>query len=261
MDATFIVAAIGAAAWLPQIISWIVNIFMKPKLRFVPEERSEIGYTGYGPIFNQSFAISTSKKDALIERIALIVVHENGAKHEFSWKFLDERGPEVTSLSTGERSEWRKNQPATALKVSTVGLVEKKIGFQDLAHQNKLRDLLRNHEEIVTHLEKTDPSNYPKNALKTKEYANLIDYIKTGFYWIEGKYDAYLYVYETSLKNPHIEHFGFELSKSQVQQLEKNIKITQDHFGNLVLFKGKEKDLPFYSWMWVNPGFTRVTGK
>ncbi len=55
-------------------------------------------------------------------RIALVVVHETGAKHEFWWKFLDERGPEITSLDTGERAEWRKNQPAIALKVSTLGL-------------------------------------------------------------------------------------------------------------------------------------------
>ncbi len=54
MSATDIIAAIGAAAWLPQIISWVSAISTKPRLRFVPEETSEIGYTFFGPIFNNS---------------------------------------------------------------------------------------------------------------------------------------------------------------------------------------------------------------
>jgi len=261
MDSTFVVAVIGAAAWLPQIISWIGNLFIKPKLRFVPEETSEIGYTFFGPIYNQSFAISTSRKDALIEKIIMIIFHESGAKHEFLWKFLDERGPEIMSLTTGERSEWRKNQPAIALKVSTLGLAEKKIGFQDTFYQTKLMSLLRKYEDIAFHLEKTKHSSYTQEAIETKEFTDLIDYIKTGFYWDEGKYDAYLYVYEASLKKPHVEHFQFELSKTQIEQLEKNIKITQDHFRNLVLYKGKEKESPLYFWNWVNPSFYRVSKK
>jgi len=261
MDATFIVAVIGAAAWLPQIISWIANLIVKPKLRFVPEETSEIGYTFLGPIFNQSFAISTSNKDAIVERVAISIVHESGAKHEFWWKFLDERGPEITSLNTGERAEWRKNQPAIALKVSTLGLAEKKIGFQDLSYQGKLLTLLQKYQEIESHLEKTKLQNYLEEAVKSKEFLDLIEYIKSGFYWLEGKYDVYLFVYEASLKKAHAEHFKLELSKANIEQLEKNIKITQDHFRNIVLFKGKEKELPIYYWRWVNPSFCRANKK
>lgn len=261
MDGTFIVAVIGAAAWLPQIISWIANLITRPKLRFVPEETSEIGYTFFGPIFNQSFAISTSMKDALIERIAIVLTHESGAKHEFWWKFLDERGPEITSLNTGERAEWRKNQPAIALKVSTLGLAEKKIGFQDLSYQGKLMALLQKYQEIESHLEKIKSQDYLEEAVKSKEFLDLTEYIKSGFYWGEGKYSVYLYVYAASLKKPHVEHFRFELSKANIEQLEKNIKITQDHFRDLVLFKGKEKERPKYYWRWANPSFLRVNKK
>ena len=121
--------------------------------------------------------------------------------------------------------------------------------------------LLRKYEEIESHLDKTNPSNYLQEAVKTKEFADSMDYIKTGFYWVEGKYDACLYVYESSLKKPHVEHFRFELSKTQIEQLEKNIKITQDNFRDSVLYKGKEKEKPMYSWKWVNPSFYRVSKK
>jgi hypothetical protein len=59
MDIVTVTAGIGAAAWLPQIIAWIYNWLVRPKLCFVPENITEIGYSSLGPIINQSFAIST----------------------------------------------------------------------------------------------------------------------------------------------------------------------------------------------------------
>ena len=80
---TFILALVGALAWIPPIISAGYLFFLKPKVRFVPEEFCEIGYTSFGPIFNQSFAIATSNKDALIERIAIsFIIHENGENRD-----------------------------------------------------------------------------------------------------------------------------------------------------------------------------------
>lgn len=258
MNWTFLIALIGAAAWFPQIIFWFYRWFAKPKLRFVPEDTTEIGYTFLGPIFNQTFAISTSKKDALVEKIIAIVTHESGAKNEFHWKFLNEKGAEITS-ATGERAEFSKHQSAIALKVSILSLTEKKIGFQDIAYQNKLLSYVRAHSEKEAYLEKTKGQNYQQEAIKTEEFLKTLDFIKTGFYWREGKYDVYLYVYEASLKKPHVEHYRFELSKRDAEQLEKNIKITQDEFKDLILYKGKQfKERPKRFWDWVNPSFYRV---
>lgn len=255
--ATFILALIGALAWLPPIISWVYRWFMKPRMRFVPDEFSEIGYTSLGPIFNQSFAISTTDKDALIEKIAISIIHESGARHDFWWKFLDERGPQITSLNTGERAEWTKNQSAIALKVSTLGLAEKKIGFQDIAFQNKSIPIVRKHQEKEAYLARMQPDNYLQDSTKSKEFLDLLDCIKGNFYWIEGKYEAHLFIYEATLKKPHTELFKFELTKADVNQLEKNIKITQDYLRDLILYRGREKERPLYNWIWVNPTFSR----
>jgi hypothetical protein len=255
---TDVVASVGAAAWLPQIISWIYKGVARPKLRFVPQDTVEIGYSSYGPILNQTFAISTSRKDALIERIEITVIHESGEKHELKWVFLSERGPEITS-TTGDRAEFRKDQPAIGLKVSTLGLTEKKIGFQDMAYQKKLNSLVELSTEQVIHLEKTEGENYKQKAIKTKEFLDVLDFIKRGFYWKEGRYNASLYVYETSLRKSHVEYYGFELTKRHVEQLERNIKETQDWLTDSVLCRGVEaKELPHRVWNWVYPSFYRI---
>lgn len=258
IGATSIVAIIGAAAWLPHFISWLYFWLVKPKLRFVPEYFTEIGYAFLGPIFNQSFAISSSRKDALVEKITATIVHESKATHKFVWKYLDEKGAELTS-DKGERAEFRKHQTAVALKVSIVGLTERKINFQDVDYQNKMFSYVRAHSEKTDYLERTKKHNYQEEATQTEEFLKSLDFIKDGFYWREGKYDVYLYVYETSLKKPHTEHFRFELFKKDIERLGKNIKITQDYFKDLILYKGKpKKEWPARFWEWAYPSFNRV---
>jgi len=254
---TFILALVGAAAWLPQVGSWVYSIFSKPTLRFVPEDTTEIGYTFYGPILNQAFAISTSRKDALIERISLSIIHEKGEQHDFHWKFLDEKGAEITS-ATGERAEFRKNQPAVALKISVLGLAEKKIGFQDLEYQGELISRVNDLQAQQDHLEKTKKETWKEETIKTKEFSDVLDFIKNKFYWKEGKYKVILWAYETSLKKPHVENFEFQLSKKHGETLQMNIKETQEHFKNIILYKGEGLDKrPQVFWRWVNPVFTR----
>ena len=54
-----IAAYIGAAAWLPQIAAWIYRSVIKPKLRVIPNQFAEVGFTTYGPIFNVRMASSS----------------------------------------------------------------------------------------------------------------------------------------------------------------------------------------------------------
>jgi hypothetical protein len=258
---TLILALIGSFAWLPQIITWIYSFLAKPKLKFVPEETVEIGYTSLGPIFNQFFAISTSVKDALIERVKVEIIHETGEKHEFVWKFLDERGPEFQSI-TGEKAEWRKNQPAIALKVSVLGLTEKKIGFQDYEFQKDFSELFSKGSEKESYLLKVNPTNFKEEALKSQEHMNLQDFIKDKFYWKQGRYKVVLSANIAELKEPHTEYFAFELTKPNIQTLEINISEIQNSIKDYINYRDQEKaKWPQRRYNWINPQIYRITRK
>lgn len=252
------IATLGALSWLPHIISWVIKALTKTELQFVSQDTAEVGYTALGPVFNQEFAISASKKEALIEKIEVTIVHESGEKHNFLWKLLDERGPEFTSISGG-MAEFRKRQPAIALKVSVVGLTEKKIGFQDIDYQEKSTYLNELSNEQVVYLEESEGEGYKEKAVKTKEFLELLKFIEKGFYWKEGKYDVCVNVYETSLKNPHIEHYEFKLTKRHVELLEKNIKVAQKWVTDLIRYRDIEpKEIPKYPWNWVYPSISKL---
>jgi len=249
-----LIACIGAASWIPQIMFFFYKLLSNPKLQFIPDPIVEIGYSWLGPILNPSFAISTSRKDALLEKIKIKVVHESGEKHEFVWMSLDEKGPEMITPTGKKISEVRKYQPAIALKVGILGLVEKKIIFRDITFQQKWSLLNSLVSEKMEFLKKTKPEAYPESVFKTKEFLDLLDITKTGFHWKEGKYEINLYAYETSLKTPHVEHYSFNLTKTNIELLEKNFTIIQEFERDSILFRGgKLEEFPDHYLNWIYP--------
>lgn len=252
-------ALIGAAAWLPQIGFIIWHAFKRPKLRFSPETTIEIGFTSFGPIANPSFAISSTRKEALIENISMDIVHDDGDTHKFRWQLLDEKGFEGTS-SKGETIELRRSQSASALKIGTVGLIERKIAFQDVLFKieySKLLELLFGREKILFEMDK---SNYPENVFLLKEYNDLHDFLKKHFYWKEGKYTVVLTVSEATLKKPHTEVFEFILNKQNLDSLENNRSAVQLTIKEVFLLKaGKIEKVTPISWNWIYPNIKRKT--
>jgi len=249
-DLTPILATAGALAWLPHLFMWFYIWLVKPVIRFLPESKAEIGYTTLGPIINIFFAISTSKKDALIDKISLSLVHSSGDRQDFWWSHLDEKGFAMTA-PTGETAEFRKNQPAIALKVNMVGLAEKKIFFQNFNFFGKANSLYLSAIEKRDHLKRTKEEAYIDKALKTEEYLKFSDYYKDKFPWKEGTYTITLYVHEVTLKRPHRETFQFILSKSNVDMLKENILTAQDECKKLIRFEKdiKKEDKPEFKWV------------
>lgn len=247
------VAIAGACAWLPQLFIIIYHFFVKPKLRFSPGPTTEVGYTHYGPILNPSFGISTSRKDTLIEKIELEVIHELGAKREFIWQFFSE-APSEMEISTGEIQLYRKTQPVTALKVTSTTLIGTKIGFQDNAFIEKKTSIFNKLIKKDEHIKKKRPQEYPDALFKEIEWTDIENFLKNEFYWKAGKYQVFLKAYHTPSRKPHIECYTFSLSQTYIDRLERNIEITINYFKSIILFDAKIiPSLPKPTWNWINP--------
>ncbi|HBZ35939.1 MAG TPA: hypothetical protein DEO33_05950 [Rikenellaceae bacterium] len=250
-------AIIGAAAWLPQIGYFVWHLVKKPRLRFSAETTIEIGFTSFGPIANPSFSISSTRKEALIENVNMAISHDDGDTHNFRWQMLDEKGFEGKS-SKGETIEMRRSQSASALKIGTIGLIERKIAFQDIHFKieySKLLEMLIGREKIL--FEKDRP-HYPENVFLLKEYDDLLSFLKKQFYWKEGKYTIALTVDEASSKKPHKEIFEFVLNKQNIDSLEMNIAMVQLYIDELFLLRaGRIQTLTLINWNWVYTNIDR----
>jgi hypothetical protein len=73
MTAAELAAYIGAAAWLPQIATWVYRWFVRPKITITPDRYGEVGFTSFGPIFNLRMAFASDRKDAIIDGFELLV--------------------------------------------------------------------------------------------------------------------------------------------------------------------------------------------
>jgi len=244
-----IAAYIGAAAWLPQIISWVYKALSKPSLKLISSPTLELGYTPYGPIINLTSSISAERRDALIDKIELHLVHDKGEKRVLTWSTLNEKLQELRNYK-GETVEATKNQPAIALKVPTITLVEKLIGFQDLEFQSNFKMHLSKLEELQRFLKKENPDTKSK-LIASKEFNDLNNYFKNQMYWKEGGYQLSAVIREVRLKNPYIERFRFTLSKSDVERLHENCsKFEKDMKLNS---SAPAEDSEVLKWNWVYP--------
>jgi len=260
MTTAEIAAFIGAAAWLPQIGQWIYGWFAKPKLRVTSGPTVEMGHTeSYGPIANMTLAISTSRKDAIVEKMTVQATHEQGDTHLLTWVVLNETQSQIRNLE-GEILEVSKQQPAIALKVSTLALSEKKVLFQDLAYQEQHKQLTSKMGELYAHLHGNKEEEIGEKVIKSPEFAKARDHFRDGMYWREGKYLFLVGLHEIQTKNPHVERFEVVVTKSHVDALRRNT----DHFEMQIramhsTVEDKVEDQkPFPIWNWVYPVTKRL---
>ena len=249
MNALDWAAVIGAAAWVPQVVGWVSRKLTQPSLRLVPSSAPEVGYTTYGPILNLTCAISAEKKDAIIERITATLEHQRGQKINLTWTTLSEtfsqiRGPEGTT-------EVGKNQPAIALKVGTLVLAEKLIGFNDLAFQEQVRTHTAVAAERLSFLRDSDP-NPEQELLKSKEFADLVALWERHFPWQEGQYAVRIEIRVVGVARPTTHTLYFSLSANDVQRLRQNLAEIKRYEQELVAPpSGPLK----YNWNWLYPPF------
>lgn len=244
------IAILGAAAWVPQVAGWISRALVKPRLKVIPSNAPEIGFSSLGPIFNLTCAISAEKKDGIIERITARVRHERGHTNEFKWATLNEVFSQVRS--TEGIAEVSKNQPAIALKVSTLVLTEKQIAMQEVSFEQDSRPLV---QAVMAHhdfLRKSDP-DYRRKTIGSAAFDALMTFARHRFPWQEGNYTVALELRIAGVIEPTVQTFHFSLTASDVDRLRANLDEINRYTNDLV---EAPDPLPVYQWNWVYPPFT-----
>ncbi|GAB6145305.1 hypothetical protein [Desulfocicer niacini] len=255
MKPTDIAAYIGAAAWLPQIISWIYKAYVTPQITISPDKFLEIGFTSYGPIFNIRLALSADRKSAIIDSFVVELTHEDGDSRILRWSGMNETFSEVTD-SMGNRQVISKDQPAIALKIGTESLLEKFVRFQEPRFFDRIRSHL---DEVTNHfdfLKKTN-DDYVNEILKSKQFHDLSETRKKAFWWRPGKYKATFKI--GSPKKINLTHgtFSFTLTTIDIDKLKKNLETLDIELKNVI-----NSNLPDHTplpvnWNWANVEFNK----
>jgi hypothetical protein len=258
MTAADIVAYIGAAAWLPQLGAWIYNAVSRPKLKLVSAGKIEIGFSMFGPIANATLAVSTERRDALIERITLDVTHEQGERRHLVWRFLNENQQQIRDPQ-GNISSQYKNNPAVALKVSTLSLAERTVGFHDPAFEDMDRSTTARIAAQFQHSESQIGNAAALDQLfQSMEFQQAQRAFENFMYWRAGKWEFLFFMQLAGVKKPHTQRFAVTFTDDDVTMLRKNFELLVPYVRATLSANPDERKL--ITWYWTYPAITAVSG-
>ena len=253
LNTTDVIAYLGAAAWIPQIITWGYNAITKPVLTITPDRTVSIGHTIFGPIFNLRLSINVDKKDTLIDFIGIEVQHESGAKHTLEWTGMTEFFSEVKN-SAGDNQIIQRDIVPISVKLSTLSLIERFFRFQDSSFisVNKVEvDKLTEHQQFM----RKKNAAYHDDFLNSKEVDAYIKFMRSNFYWQAGSYSVSFLVRSPAPSKLQPCKYQFKLTQDNVDMLKNNldeVKADIEHFikkGDVPDFDGKPGN---WGWCSVN---------
>ena len=252
-----IAAYVGAAAWAPQIVSWMYRWLVKPRVQILPERLVEVGFTTLGPIFNIRLALSASKKDAIIDHLEVELRHGAGDSHVLSWAGLREMFSEIVDAA-GNRQSIEKDQPAIALKVTTAVLLEKFVRFHDLGFHERRRPVLNALVEHLNYLKGQHHADYRDQVLESRQAYDLLELFKSSFFWKPGEYTVRFRIKSRDGAVLDTDAHRFTLVQRDTDALRLNLDLLKIGYENLV-----KSDLPDYKlkavrWNWRDVPLTPV---
>jgi len=246
-----IAAYIGAAAWLPQIVTWVYRTITKPTVTVVPDKNAEVGFTSYGPIFNLRMMLSTENKGLIIDGFELILRHSDGDAHTLRWSGLLETFSEITD-NAGNRQVVSRDQTPIALKIGTESLTEKFIRFQEPRFHETDRPATL---ELVAHfnfLKQSSPNEYVEQTLSSKELFSVLENRKKAFWWKPGGYEIEAKLSSTvkfKIINPK---FYFDLTSIDIERLKQNIPTIDSDLKNIIQSNIQDFKASPINWNWAN---------
>ena len=251
MTPTEIAAYLGAAAWLPQIVSWIYKFYTTPQITIVPDRGLQLGFTSFGPIFNLRMAFSADRKDAIVDSFEVILKHEDGEERKLRWVGLNETFSEVTDAMGIRQQVISRDQPAIAIKIGTESLLEKLVRFQEPRFNETIRPALN---ELINHFDflKKKKDDYVPQTIESKQYNDLSEARKKAFWWRPGKYQATLKLGSPNKIALTHDTYNFKLTTIDVENLHNNLDVLDSELRNIIKSNLPDFEPEPITWKWVN---------
>lgn len=258
MPPEHIAAYIGAAAWLPQIVSWIYRWLLRSRVVISSSRVAHVGFSSYGPVFNVGLSLSAENKDALLDEVEVLLTHEDGEMHRLRWFQLSEVFSHITDSSSGKVSTVGRRQSPIAVKVPTDSLFEKLFHFHDPLFQENQLPLEEALLSYLTFLRASKPVGYEADLGTSRQLFDLLESKRGCFWWKQGGYRLEFVVRSPDTIQYRGPSFAFSLSADDVAKLRGNLALVdQDTLAGIAShITGEQR--PELPWAWVTVRFTLV---
>ncbi|MBI9111945.1 hypothetical protein [Maridesulfovibrio ferrireducens] len=236
----YILAALGACAWIPQVPTLWNKYISKPKIS-ITAKSIELGFDLNGPLLNMNLALLSQNKSGTIGTIKAIITHEDKQETTFEWstiasgvenKSTDNNGGTITNRSSVEALML--HLPLDFTQVISLWFFSnlKKARFDNIIFpfEYKIDRMCRDNQLDNEALEK-----YLKN---NTEWTNVKDLIPEMFTWKAGKYKLTLLIEALDGKISYTpQTFKFKINTNSAEILKDNIETTLHNMNETLICK------------------------
>ncbi len=244
---TDIIAFIGAGAWFPQIVTFFLYLFRRPKLIAIVHENSSLYFTNSGPLLSLDLALLSKNGDFLIENLYIDITHSNGFTIKFHWIWQEESlgNMQIPQLGSVPFNKCRKIVAINCIKDS---IEERSLSFYDTDFKAKYDKI-----EMILNTQKYQNKRDGINLEKLKETMHYQD-LKTLFRSKKdipaGKYNLKLY-YTKRNKEKVLCERSFTLTQANTESYSSNIPII-DEWQEELFVKDNNQEFPAINVIFFN---------
>tara|TARA_R110000850_G_scaffold177884_2_gene303707 strand:+ start:929 stop:1720 length:792 start_codon:yes stop_codon:yes gene_type:complete len=251
------IGLIGAAAWLPHLVTLTIKILRKPKLTATPARSCEIGFTELGPIFNIKTALTAEHESILIDKVEFRILHESGDVHQFRWHEISEvKGqmivPGVQNQPIHQESE------AIAVKILPTD-------FKDLLFRNRLESHTQGYKkyEYAFNRERRrliNAEQFRSSAFYGSSYVqDMQAFLQSQMIWKKGQYRVEMTVHNRNKAIAELPKLTFQLSDEDIVLLQANCNNMPKLLRNMCLTKQEvEEHFVPLEWHWLSKDVSSV---
>lgn len=232
MSPVDIAAYIGAAAWAPQIVSWIYQWYVTPQIEVVTGRFASLGYTRFGPIFNLNLGFFAKRKAALIDSLQAVLVHEDGDRHIFQMEGMNETMSDIADAS-GTKTTVSKEQATLAFRVGTEVFLERFVRFQEPKFLSAFDSLVQEAGTAFQFERKKGGDVYARVS-ESKELRAILTHHEKYFWWKAGSYELTFRMTSPERIKVNSQRFEIKVTQGDVDALRGNETQFAAEYENLI---------------------------
>ncbi len=242
-----VAAYIGAAAWLPQIGSWVHDYWAKPVISIVPARTAQVGFTRLGPIFNLGMALTSDRKSAIIESFDATLKHQDGESRSLAWAGMNETFSEITDPLGNRQIVAR--ETSIAFKIAPDVLLEKFVRFQEPRFTEHTQEAIN---ELVSHFTflKNTSADFVDQALQSKELHKALEAQKNCFWWKAGRYNVSFSMGAAKPLKLEKYSYHFHLTTADIEALKQNFPTLDADLRNVINSNLPAHEPEPVNWTW-----------
>lgn len=257
---TLAISLVGAAAWLPHLVTLAIKVFRKPKLTMTPARTCEVGYTELGPIFNIKAALTAEHENILIDKVEFSLRHESGDTHLFRWHEITEVKGQMVVPGVQSQPIYQESE-AIAIKILPTD-------FKDLLFRNRLEHHtqgLKKYEYAFNRERRrlVNAEQYESAKFYASSYAQDMQvFLQSQMIWKKGRYEVAVTLQNRNEAVSDLPALTFKLEDEDIVLLQANCSNMPKLLKNMCLTKQEmEKQRAPIEWHWLNKDVSAVAAR